>query len=118
VIIAGIGCRRGCAGEAIAALVRRAEAAHGVRADALAAPDFKRNEPGIAQAAALLGLTLRFADRASLQAAQPRCLTRSDAAERATGLASVAEAAALAAGGTLLGPRLAGERAPCALVRR
>ena len=117
VIVAGIGCRKGCGAEDIVAAVRRAEAALGVRAEVLCAPDFKRNEPGLRQAAEALGLTLRFAARAALEAAQSGCPTRSDAAEAATGLGSVAEAAALAEGGTLLAPRLAEGGATCALAR-
>ena len=54
----------------------------------------------------------------TLAAAQPHCVTRSAAAERATGLASVAEAAAIGAGGVLLLPRLTGAGVTCALARR
>jgi len=117
VIVAGIGCRRGVAAEAIVALVRRAEAIV-QPADALAAPEFKRGEPGLQEAAMRLGVALLFVDDAAMQAAQPHCVTRSAAAERATGLASVAEAAAIGAGGVLLLPRLAGVGVTCALARR
>ncbi len=116
-IVAGIGCRRGCAAEAIVALVRRAEAL-AEPAEALAAPAFKRDEPGLHEAAARLGLPLVFVDDAVLAAAQGQCVTRSAAAERATGFASVAEAAALGAGGKLLLPRLTGAGVTCALARR
>jgi len=116
-IVAGIGCRRGTPAEAIIALVRRAEAL-AEPADALAAPAFKRDEPGLREAADRLGLRLMFVDAADLAAAQPHCLTRSAAAERATGLASVAEAAAIGAGGVLLLPRLTGPGVTCALARR
>ncbi len=116
-IIAGIGCRRGCPAEAIVALVRQAEAL-GEKADALAAPSFKQNEPGLLEAATRLGMPLIFEDAATLAAAQPRCATRSAAAERTTGFASVAEAAALGAAGVLVVPRLAGAGATCALARR
>jgi cobalt-precorrin 5A hydrolase len=85
--------------------------------DQLAAPDFKRGEPGLHEAAAALGLPLHFVADAALAAAQPQCLTRSAAALRATGHASIAEAAALAQGGTLLGPRIASANATCALAR-
>lgn len=115
-IAAGLGCRRGCGAEEIAALVRRAEALAGRTADALAAPASKRDEAGLHGAARLLGLPLHFVDRAALLAVQPRCATVSDAALRAVGVASVAEGAALAvAGGRLLLPRIAGPRATCAL---
>jgi cobalamin biosynthesis protein CbiG len=109
-ITAGIGCRKGCSAAEIVALIQSAG-----QPDCLAAPDFKRGEPGLLQAAASLGLTLHFVSGADIAAAQPHCLTRSAAVERATGHASIAEAAALAHGGTLLGPRLASANATCAL---
>ena len=68
------------------------------------------------EAATLLGLPLLLVDDAALHDAQPRCPTRSTAALHATGLASVAEAAALAAsGGPLLLPRITAGGATCAL---
>jgi cobalamin biosynthesis protein CbiG len=70
------------------------------------------------EAAARLGLPLLFVDDAALRAAQPHCVTRSAAAERATGFASVAEAAAIGMGGVLLLPRLAGAGVTCAVARR
>lgn len=109
-IIAGLGCRRGCAAEEIVALVRAAG-----HADALATPAFKRGEPGLQEAARQLGLELRFVTEAALAAVQPLCVTRSAAAERATGHASIAEAAALAGGGVLVRPRIASANATCAL---
>jgi cobalt-precorrin 5A hydrolase len=109
-IVAGIGCRRGCAAEEIVALVRAAGPA-----DALAAPEFKRSEPGLHEAARQLGLELRFVTDSALAAAQSVCVTRSAVAERATGHASIAEAAALAGGGVLVRPRIASANATCAL---
>jgi cobalamin biosynthesis protein CbiG len=111
-ITAGIGCRKGCSAAEIVKLVKSAG-----QPDQLAAPDFKRGEPGLQEAAALLGLPLRFVADAALADAQPRCLTRSAAALQATGHASIAEAAAIAGGGTLLGPRIASANATCALAR-
>ncbi len=115
-IVAGIGCRRNCPAEDIMALVRQAEALTGP-VEALAAPAFKQDEPGLLEAARQLGVALRFVPDAALAAAQGACVTASAAAERATGFASVAEAAALADGGTLLLPRIAGARATCAVAR-
>jgi cobalt-precorrin 5A hydrolase len=111
-ITAGIGCRKGCKATEIIDLIQSAG-----RPDRLAAPDFKRGEPGLLEAAAALGLPLHFVADAALANAQPHCLTRSTAALRATGHASIAEAAALAQGGTLLGPRIASANATCALAR-
>ena len=118
-IVAGIGCRLLCPADAIVAVVREAEAQSGLTVGMLAAPHFKRDEAGLHGAAAALGLPLLFVDDAGLAAAQPRCPTRSAAAGRATGHASVAEAAALAAsGGRLLLPRIARGGATCAVAGR
>ena len=115
-IVAGIGCRTGCLAEDLAAVVRLAAATAGRTVGALAAPGFKQHEPGLHEAARLLGLPLVFVDFAALQAVQPRCPTRSGLAERATGVASVAEGAALAAsGGRLVLTRVSLGGATCAL---
>ncbi len=117
-VIAGIGCRANCPAGEIVVLVQEACARAGSRPAALAAPAFKRGEPGLREAAHLLAVPLLLVEPAALAAAQPRCPTRSEAAARATGVASVAEGSALAAagaGGRLLLPRIAGARATCAL---
>ena len=111
-ITAGLGCRKGCTAAELVALIRGAG-----HPDRLAAPYFKHAEPGLHEAAAQLGLPLTFIPAEAIAAAQPHCLTRSAAAARATGHASIAEAAALAAGGTLLGPRIASANATCALAQ-
>ncbi len=113
VIVAGIGCRRGCPAEAIVALVRQAGGA-----DALAAPPWKRDEAGLVEAARQLGLPLHFVDEAALGAVQALCPTRSAAVARVTGHASVAEAAALAGGGALVLARMGSGWATCALAER
>ena len=117
VIVAGIGCRRLCPADEIVALVRRAGTL-AAPAETLAVPAFKRDEPGVLEAARALGLPIVFIEADALQAVQARCVTRSAAAERATGMASVAEAAALAHGGALLLPRIASARATCAIAER
>ncbi len=117
-MIAGIGCRRACPAADIVALVRVAEAQAGVRVTALAAPAAKREEAGLADAAAQLGLALHWVGDAALAAAQPRCVTRSACAERSLGVAAVAEGCALAAAGAqarLVLPRIASPRATCAI---
>ena len=111
-ITAGLGCRRGCTAAELVALIQAAG-----RPDRLAAPAFKRDEPGLHAAAAQLGLPLDFIEDRALASAQPHCLTRSAAAAQATGHASIAEAAAIARGGALLGPRIASANATCALAR-
>ncbi len=115
-IAAGVGCRRGATAADVAAVVHLAASTAGLTVGTMAAPWFKRDEQGLHEAATRLGLPLVFVDEAAMQAAQPHCPTRSDAALDATGLASVAEAAALAAsGGRLLLPRIALGGATCAL---
>ena len=115
-MFAGIGCRRICPPEEIAALVRRAGDEAGCVPSFLAAPAFKRETAALA--AALLGLDLVLVDGALLAAAQSRCVTHSAAALLAVSVASVAEGSALAAagpGGRLLLPRIASAAATCAL---
>jgi cobalt-precorrin 5A hydrolase len=114
VIVAGIGCRRGCPADEILAVLARAEAMSR-RVDALAAPAFKRGEAGLREAAARRGVPLLFVADEVLAAAQARCPTVSETAFRATGFASVAEAAAIGAQGLLLLPRVNGARATCAI---
>lgn len=117
-IVAGIGCRRDCAAEAIVDLVHAAAARAGQAPMRLAAPAFKSAEPGLLEAARVLGLTLTLVERGAMQQLQAATPTRSAAVARATGLASVAEAAALAGAGPgarLLLPRIAAGGATCAL---
>jgi cobalt-precorrin 5A hydrolase len=128
----GIGCRKGCAGSNIAALVRRAltiaagaarePGATRVSGDAVIfTSETKHEEKGLADAAATLGLRLVLLPRAELEAAASRCATRSARVEALIGLPSLAEAAALAGAGA--GSRLVLERiseggASCALAIR
>ncbi len=117
-IVAGIGCRTSCPAEEIAGLVRQAAALAACEPDALAAPEFKAGEPGLQEAAFLLGLALLRVSAVDLAAAQPRCITRSERAEAVTGTASVAEGSALAAAGPdarLRLPRIASAGATCAI---
>lgn len=120
-IVAGVGCRRGTASQDVLATITEALAAAGRPGTApalLATNGAKSVEPGLQAAAATLGVRLEVPAQAALQAAAPRCLTRSAASLAATGLPSLAEAAALAAAGPgaiLLGPRLAARGVTCAL---
>lgn len=78
----------------------------------------KRGEPGLHAAAEALQLDLVFLSRETLQAAMPAVITRSAAAEARFGVASVAEASALAGAGPgarLLVPRIKGGGATCAI---
>lgn len=117
-IVAGIGCRRGCPAEEIIALVQRASDLSGCKPDCLATADFKVDEAGLQGAAFVLGLQLRSIGPADLTAAQPRCITHSAHVQAATGASSVAEGCALAAAGPnsrLRLPRIASPSATCAI---
>ena len=116
----GVGCRAGVSGDAIAALARRAlaecEAPDGERRMFTLAA--KAEEPGLIEAARLIGAALTPLPLEALQAEASRILTPSRPAQSRFGAPNVAEAAALAgagAGGRLLGPRLAADGATCAI---
>ncbi|UDL94986.1 cobalamin biosynthesis protein [Lichenihabitans sp. PAMC28606] len=118
----GVGCRAGCADDAITRLVEQALAALPARyaacGMALYTIEDKRHEAGLVKAAEHLGLTLAFLSRDLLQAAMPGVATRSPAADVRFGVASVSEASALAGAGpgaTLLVKRIAAEGATCAI---
>ncbi|MBV8796197.1 MAG: cobalamin biosynthesis protein, partial [Hyphomicrobiales bacterium] len=112
--------RAGVAGEAVAALARRALAE-------TAAPEgeiglftlaAKANEPGLIEAARILGVAITPLPLAALNAQAGRILTPSAPAQARFGAPNIAEAAALAGagvGGRLLGPRLAADGVTCAI---
>jgi cobalt-precorrin 5A hydrolase len=120
IVAIGVGCRAGVAGEAVAALARRALAE-------TAAPEgeiglftlaAKANEPGLIEAARILGVALTPLPLAGLNAQAGRILTPSAPAQARFGAPNIAEAAALAGagvGGRLLGPRLAADGVTCAI---
>jgi cobalt-precorrin 5A hydrolase len=120
IVAIGVGCRGGVAGEAIAALARRALKEAGapegeIGMFTLAA---KVAEPGIIEAARLLRAELTSLPLAALNAQAERILTPSAPAQARFGAPNIAEAAALAGageGGRLLGPRLAADGATCAV---
>ncbi|MGP0094750.1 MAG: cobalamin biosynthesis protein [Xanthobacteraceae bacterium] len=121
VIVAGIGCRHGASAADVAAVITAALARAALKLDALdaiATSAVKGGEPGIAAAAASFGLPLVLVPQADLAAADARTASRSERVLTLTGVGSVAEAAALAAGGPqarLLAPRIAVGGATCAL---
>jgi cobalt-precorrin 5A hydrolase len=118
----GIGCRSGASKEAILAIIAQACAKLGL-AEASARLftfDGKRDEAGLIAAAAELKLPLVFVSHDALQSVADKITTRSEAAEKALGLPSVAEAAALVgcgAGAHLLLPRITGEGVTCAIAK-
>jgi cobalt-precorrin 5A hydrolase len=120
-IVAGVGCRRGTSAAAIEAVIAAALARAGLARgglDLIAAPAAKNDEPGIAAAASALGVRLILVPQRDLVSAGSRVTTFSQRVMILMGVPSVAEAAALAAGGPaahLVVPRIALGPATCAL---
>jgi cobalt-precorrin 5A hydrolase len=120
VMVAGVGCRRGTSAAEIEAVIAAALAQAGLagqRVDVLATAEFKCDESGIAAAAAARGVPLILIAQADLERAGGRA-THSRRVAQLMGVGSVAEAAALAAGGPdarLVVPRIAIGPATCAL---
>jgi cobalt-precorrin 5A hydrolase len=120
-IVAGIGCRKGAAAAEIEAAIAAAldRAGLGIAAVQLIATSVaKGSEPGIAAAAHSIGVPLVVVAQEKLVSAGARATTRSERVLALTGVSSVAEAAALAAGGPaarLIAPRIAVGPATCAL---
>jgi cobalt-precorrin 5A hydrolase len=121
-MIAGVGCRRGTSAAAIETVIAAALAHAGLtshRIDLLATAAFKGNEPGIAAAAAARGVRLILVAQADLERVGDRA-THSRRVAALMGVGSVAEAAALAAGGPaarLVVPRIVIGPATCALAQ-
>ena len=122
-IVAGIGCRKGTSEGQIRAAISAALLRAGLSRDVLglvAAPAQKGGDPAIAAAASALGVPLVLVPQADLEAAGGRAKTRSARVVALFNVPSVAEAAALAAGGPdaqLVAPRIAVGPATCALAR-
>jgi cobalt-precorrin 5A hydrolase len=120
-IVAGVGCRKGVRAADIETAIMAAIARAGIAASKLrliATSAAKSSEPGIAAAAAAIGVPLVMIPPSDLAAAGLRATTRSERVIAVAGVPSVAEAAALAAGGPgarLIAPRIAVGPATCAL---
>ena len=102
VIVAGIGCRKGVSAAQVDAAMEAALERAGrplARLDFMATAESKRGEEGIAAAALARGVKLIFVDQAHLEIASARGATWSGRVLALAGVPSVAEAAALAAGG-------------------
>jgi cobalt-precorrin 5A hydrolase len=121
-IIAGIGCRKGAPAVEIETAVSAALTQAGLDHAAIsmiATSSAKESEPGILRAASALGVPLTVVSDADLATASERVATRSQRVLALAGVPSVAEAAALAAGGAasrLIVPRVVVGTATCALV--
>ena len=120
-IVAGIGCRKGASAAEIEAAIETALERAGrplARLDLMATAARKRDEEGIAAAATARGLRLIFVEQADLEVASARGATWSRRVLALAGVPSVAEAAALAAGGPrarLILPRIVVGKVTCAL---
>ena len=120
-IVAGVGCRKGASAAEIEAVITAALARAGLGGDRLgiiAAPAFKSSERGIMDAAMARGVPLVLVPQGDLEAAGARTMPHSDRVVAVTGVPSVAEAAALAAGGAearLIASRIVVGPATCAL---
>jgi len=123
-IVAGIGCRKAATAAEIEAAIAAALARAGLDASALsliATSAAKAGEGGIAAAAAARGVPLQLVAQLDLEAAGARAATWSGRVFALAGVPSVAEAAALAAGGAtarLVVPRIVLGAATCALAIR
>jgi cobalt-precorrin 5A hydrolase len=120
IVAIGVGCRARVTGDVIVALARRALAEAGSPAGEVGmfTLDAKADEPGLIEAARLLGAKLTPLPLAALDAQAERILTPSAAARTRFSAPNIAEAAALAGageGGRLLRPRLAAGGATCAI---
>jgi cobalt-precorrin 5A hydrolase len=120
-IVAGVGCRKGAQAADIEAAIVAAFARAGLPSTKLAliaTSAAKGGEPGIAAAATAIGVPLVLIPQGDLAAAGARTVTKSERVIALTGVPSVAETAALAAGGPtarLIAPRIAVGPATCAL---
>jgi cobalt-precorrin 5A hydrolase len=120
-IVAGIGCRKGATqAEVETAIDDALSQAKQERASLrlIATSDGKANEPGIVAAAEARGVPLVRVTPADLEAAGSRTQSSSPRVKQMFGVPSVAEAAALAAGGLkakLIVPRIAVGPVTCAL---
>ncbi|MGZ5862099.1 MAG: cobalamin biosynthesis protein [Methyloceanibacter sp.] len=120
-IVAGIGCRKGASQSEVEAAVEEALTKAGQARDALgllATSDGKAGEPGIVAAAQAAGVPLVRVAPGDLEAAGSRTQSSSPRVKALVGVPSVAEAAALAAGGPqakLILPRITIGPVTCAL---
>jgi cobalt-precorrin 5A hydrolase len=122
-IVAGVGCRKGASADEITAVISSALARAGLARNALdviATTISKRDESGIAAAAAAMGVRLMLVPQDELVTAGALAETRSERVIAVSGVPSVAETAALAAAGRsarLLARRIVLGPATCALAQ-
>ncbi len=119
----GIGADRGVTLGELATLVQETLRTHGISAQdiaCIASLDSKRDDLAFHDLARTLGVPTRFLDASTLRAETPRLQNPSARVEALTGVAGIAEAAALAAAGrdsVLVVPKTKSARATCAIAR-
>jgi cobalt-precorrin 5A hydrolase len=99
VVVAGLGCVRGCCKSTLGTLLEEALQCKTLRVEqlsAIASIDLKHNEPGLLALASALGVPCAFYSVTELVRYDDRLSVRSQAVYRETGCYGVAEAAALA----------------------
>ncbi len=97
-LVAGVGCDRGCPASLIIDLIAEHLAEFSLsidRLDAIASIDIKKNEPALLEITRRFDLPLLLASASKLQTMQHRLTERSDIVFREVGCYGVAEAAAL-----------------------
>ena len=117
-LVVGIGSQSGATADDICAAIANAEHTAGVACDCVAALARGSADEAVCQAAQICGRELRWMAVADLVARSGDCVTRSAASLAAHGVASIAEAAALAAAGPgsrLIVPRLKHARVTAAV---
>jgi cobalt-precorrin 5A hydrolase len=100
-LIVGVGCRRGAASEAVVEAVRSVLAEHGLdlaRVRYLASADIKAGEPGLIEAAAVLGVPFRTVASDEITGTTRTDFERREIPQKHVGLPGVAEPSALLAG--------------------
>ena len=98
-LVAGLGCRKGCSRVELEALLHRALRDHGLTIAALsglASSEIKANEPGLHELAAHLALPLALLSAAQLAPYDASLSEASPLSKTLTGSAGLAEASALA----------------------
>lgn len=119
-LVAGVGCRRGVSGQEVASFVLRVLSENGLAPASLrclATIADKAGEPGLQEAATVLGVPLEAVPAETVQ--RLASLVSPSASERLLGLPSVSEASALAVAGAsrLVVPRAKNGRVTVAVAR-
>lgn len=117
-VVLGMGCERGAGACEAIALATRLITMNGIAAASLAAiasVDLKADEAALHEVGRHFGVPVWFYSRESLAAMEPQLATPSAIVKAEIGIAGVAEAAALAATGRLLAPKIKSARVTAAL---